>query len=154
MFKFSQDELIASKQQEKADKLLEDLGKEYKFEYSQLIDNLFILANVESFQSIINMVKLWTADNQKLQLLVLSYDHILLHAIDDLQIQINSLNMSKETMTIPYISLSFPPDYDNPHGPDFQHVFLFFVTKYKEFKVAEECIAYYVDKFDRIGEFV
>jgi len=154
MFKFSADEFLASKKQEKADELLDELRKEYKFEYSTLIDNLFTLADVNSFQSLTNIVKLFTSDNQKLQLVALSYQHNYHHAMLDLQDEINALGMSKETMTIPYISWSFPDDYENPHGPEFQHVFFFFLTKYKEFKVAEECIAYYVDKFDRIGEFI
>lgn len=154
MFKFSNYEDMHVEAQSKADALIDHLKKDYKFQYSTLIDNLFVLADVSSFQSIINMVKLYTADNQKLQLVVLSYNHNHENAALDLKDQINNLGMFASTIDIPYIAWSFPEDYDNPHGPEFQHVFLFFVTNYKEFKVAEECVAYYANKFDKIGEFV
>lgn len=153
MFKFTEYEVLHDDAQVKADSHLEGLKKEFTLTPSLLIENLLTLGEINSFKALEAIASIFKTENQRLGLVVLPHANYLVYSKEDIEIQLDNLGMSKVTSNIPYVTWSFPEDYDNPHGISYQHVYLVFVTKHKEFKEAEECIAYFIDKFNRIGAF-
>ena len=158
MFQFKDyrsNKLAGWEKQEIADALITELKKEYFLKESTLIDNLFILGEVGSYQCLVDIAKIFKAENQRLGMIIVPYDNGSFNTSADIRDQLNLLEMSKVTSTIPYIAWSFPEEYEqeNPHGVRWQDVLIFFVTKYKAFEEAEECMAYYIDKYNQIGVF-
>lgn len=158
MFKFKDfrsEKLATWEKHEIADALIVELKKDFHLKESTLIDNLFTLGEINSYQALVDMAKIFKAENQRLGLVIVPYDNGGLYTSEDIRGQLELLGMSNATSNVPYIAWSFPEEYreENPHGERWQDVFMFFVTKYKAFEEAEECVAYYVDKYNQIGVF-
>lgn len=144
------DEMVAD-----SEKLMLDIEKNFLIKYSEKLDKLFVEQEVSSYEHLEQVAKVASAENHdsdapNFDMVIISYNHGRYEANKDLTKAIQRMGGNIEDKWIPYISWSFPDDYDNPH---WQHIFIFFVTPYDDNKVAEDYMAYFFNKYYQIEAF-
>jgi len=149
MFKFSFNAM-----EEQAKELLDELKNDFIIEYSYPLEKLFEEHNIESYEYLGKVAELSSVEKQDdepiFDIVVLSYNHSPARAKLDLSGAIGRLGGTPNTRTIPYISLSLPDDYQNPH---WQHIYLFFVTPFNDLFKSEKHMIYYFNKYHDLEAF-
>lgn len=152
MFRYSNDEFIAGKQLEEATTLLIEMSKISSLEYCpEIEDEIPKKISYPYFTEFVKMVKN-CGDRIALPFIPRTrknYDH----ATKDLYLALDACNKSKKDI-IPYIELSFPSDYKCPHGDEYKHTFVFFVTNYVTFEESRDISVHYLKKFNNLKVFV
>jgi hypothetical protein len=151
MFKWSADEFIASKQQEKADKLLEEICEHCVPQYSKDIEGLFEKVTFSYLEEFCSLVR--NEFNERIIIAVIPRESSIYSAQRDLKRGFDALGKSWQD-PLPYIEHSFPEDYVVPHGEDFRHCYFFFLTQYHEFEASEECVKHYLSRINRLKAFL
>jgi hypothetical protein len=151
MFKYSSDSYIASTQQEKADRLIDELCGSYNLQYSKDIEALFDKATFAYLEEFHKLVK--QTMNEKIVIACVPRSSILYTAQQDIKKGLEALEKPYGD-GIPYIEHSFAEDYNCPHGDSFRHCFFFFFTKYHEFEASEECVKYYLKRVNQLKAFL
>src|SRR5271163_3066411 len=111
MFKYSIDEFIASKQQESADKLFDEISSCCELRYSKDIEELFNKVTFEYLEQFVKVVKL---DKETIVIPAIARNSSAYHAKMDLKKAFDALEKSWLD-PLPYIEHSFPEDYHVPH---------------------------------------
>ncbi len=150
MFKYSIDEFIASKQQEQADKLLDEMSSCCELRYSKDIEDLFNKVTFEYLEQFVKVVKL---DKESIIIPAIPRNSSGYRAKMDLKKAFDLLEKSWLD-PLPYIEYSFPEDYHVPHGESYRHCYFVFVTKYREFKASEECVKHYLSRVNNLKVFL
>lgn len=150
MFKYSIDEFITSKQQEEADKLLDEMSSCCELRYSKDIDDLFGKATFEFLNEFVKLVKL---DKEIIIIPAIPRNSSGYRAKMDLKKAFDALQKSWLD-PLPYIEHSFSQSYNVPHGENFRHCYFVFVTKYREFEASEECVKYYLSRVNNLKAFL
>ena len=150
MFKYSIDEFIASKQQEEADKLFDEMASCCELRYSKDIDDLF---DKITFEYLDDFVKLIRLDKEIILIPAIPRNSSGYTAKRDLKRAFDILEKSWSD-PLPYIEHSFPQSYNVPHGENYRHCYFVFVTKYREFEASEECVKYYLSRLNKLKVFL
>jgi hypothetical protein len=152
MFKWCSDEFIAPIQQERADKLLEEMCAHCIPEYSNDIDTLFEKVTTYSYlEDFHELIK--NEFNEKIVMAAIPYDSGIYSAESSLKLGFTALDKSWKD-PLPYVEHSFPADYVLPYSESFRHCFFFFFTQYHEFKGSEDCVKYYLSRVNRLKAFL
>jgi hypothetical protein len=154
MFRYSKDELIASKQQEEAVKLLDEIKASCTLEYSSLLEEEFNKSKM-TYDFMEDFAKLTQRHNEPIIFVVVPRNHSAYHSKMDLKRGFDKLDKPWSD-PIPYIEYSFPEEYSArcPHGADYMHCYFFFMTKYHEAKGSEDCVKYYLNKVNQLRVFL
>jgi hypothetical protein len=152
MFRFSSDEFIASKAQEKALVLLEDLMKHSVLEHCPEIEEFFD-KNIRSYELLEELPKISIKHDNAIVMPCVPPTSSDYHAKMELKVGYDKLHKSwKET--VPFIEFSFPLDYNCKHGQEYKHVYIFFFTQFKTFEGARDCTLYYLNKLNNLKVFL
>src|SRR5574339_261092 len=143
MFRFSKDEFIASKHQEKALALLEDLMKHAVLEHCPELEE-FCDQNVRSYEFLEELPGLARKHNQPIIMVCIPWNASDYRAKMDLKEAYDKLEKSWKD-PIPFVEFSFPSDYNCKHGLDYKHVYIFFFTKFNKLDGAKEASLYYLN---------
>ena len=152
MFKFSNDEFIASKQREQSLTLLEELMKSSILEHSPEIENFFD-THVRTYEILEELPNLGRQQKQPIIMVCIPWNASEWHAKMDLEEAYEKLKKSWKD-TIPFIEFSFPSDYNCKHGQDYKHVYIFFFSKFNTLEGSRDCFLYYLNKLNNLKAFL
>jgi hypothetical protein len=152
MFKFSKDEFIASKCQEKAVTLLESLLKHSVVEHCPEIEKFFD-DNVKTYEFLEELPRLSIQHDHPIIMPCIPYNDSDYHAKMELKVGYDKLLKSWKD-PIPFVEFSFPEDYQCKHGNEYKHVYIFFFTKFTKFDGARDCTLYYLNKLNNLKVFL
>ncbi len=152
MFRYSVDEFIASKQQEKALILLEDLMKHAVLEHSPEIEKFFD-EHVRSYDFLEELPSLSEKLGHPIVMVAIPWDSYSHRAQMDFKRAYDKLDKSWKD-TVPFIEFSFPRDYNCKHGAEFMNVYIFFFNKFKQFEGSRDCTLYYLNKLNNLKAFL
>lgn len=152
MFRYSIDEFIASKQQEKAVILLNEISKHSVLEHNFEIESLFD-QHMRSYELLEELPKLALQFGERIVMPIITRDSSEYHAKMDLKRSYDKLGKSWQD-TIPYIEFSFPEDYKCAYGDAFMNVYLFFFTVHRDGKVAGDSVIHYLKKLSNLKAFL
>lgn len=152
MFRFSDDEFLAKKQQEKATSLLEEILKYSAVEHCPEIEKFFD-SYVKSYEFLEELPNIFRQQNSIISMSCVPYDCEVWRAKMDLQVAYDKTNKSCKD-TIPFIEFSFPKDYECKHGESYMHVFIFFSTDSKQFEESRDRVLHYLNKLNKLKVFL
>lgn len=152
MFRYSIDSFIASKQKEKALTLLEELMKYSTLKHCPEIEAEFD-KNVRTYALLEELPPLSIQFDHPIVMPVIPWDHGGHSAKMDLKKAYDKLIKSWRD-PIPFIEFSFPNDYKCPHGESYKHVYIFFMTEYKNYDEAKDSVLFYLQKLNKLKVFL
>lgn len=155
MFKYSEDELIASKQREEANILLSSISRKISMQFSSTLDKEFA-EQITSFDYLVDVAQLAADCNDKFCVPCITISSTYSFAMSDIDIALNKLEIKKRQIkkfTFPFIEFSFKEmaAKKNPHG--FGNVYMIFISKHKSFQASEEMVMRYLTKFKKLKAF-
>jgi hypothetical protein len=154
MFRYSLDELIASKQKEDAAKLLTGMGQKCQLQHSPEIEDLLQECRVDSYWYLEGVHQLASDRKEEIVITTIFRDNNSIEQVQwDLKRGFDKLDKSwKEPL--PYVECSFPESYVSPHGAKSCNVFILFFTKYHDYEGSRDCIIHYLRKFYNLRAFI
>jgi hypothetical protein len=160
MFRYSQDEYIASEQIQSAYKMLAGIQEKCKIKESPEIDKLFTGLNIDSYIVLKDINKMSKECKDEIVFAGISRDNYnASSALWELKKGYDFFKEQNKTWgdTIPYIEVSFTDSFKTLDGATdwrLQHIFLFFFTKYHDYEGARDCVLYYLKKFQNLKAFL
>jgi hypothetical protein len=151
MFKYSIDELIASKQKEAASSLLKELNGYYVLEHSLEIEKFFD-ENVPSYEFLEELPAICNINEHPIVMPCVPRDGSSAFK-SEMKIGYDKL-LKTRFDPIPYIEFSFPEDYKCKFGLAYKHVYIFFFTQFKEYKEGCDSILFYLNKLNKLKVFL
>lgn len=152
MFRFSKDEFIASRANEKAITLLENLLKHSVVEHCPEIEKFFD-DNVKTYEYLEELPGISKKQGHPIVMPCIPYNSSDYHAKMELKVGYDALTKSWKD-PIPFIEFSFPEDYKCKHGDEYKHVYIFFFTQFTKFDGARDCTLYYLNKLQNLKVFL
>lgn len=153
MFRYSNFDLVAGRQQEKAEKLLAYMNKHCSLVYSEKIDKI-LTESKASYSYLEGLCAMIKNHNDALHISCISREQDEYHVGQSLKKGFERADKDWSSPIL-YIEFSFPADYKLPVGyhPDLGHVYMMFFTHHDDVERSEESIIYYLTRFNKLKVF-